>query len=309
MNMMASTGRTLRLILNGKSAGDQVIREAVHAVRESGHQLEVRVTWEGGDAGRLAREAVHDSVDVVIAGGGDGTINEVANGLLQSEGKLTSAMAVLPLGTANDFASGCGIPTDNPEAALLLAAEGDIHNIDVGQMNDRIFVNVASGGFGAEVTANTPVEMKNLLGGGAYSLMGLVTALKMQPYRGKVTSADREDEGTLIVIAVGNGCQAGGGYQVAPNAILDDGLLDVMAVHDVEVSELGTLFSEIMNPQRADNRYVYYGQIASFQIEMLDELQFNLDGEPVRGKSFQFSVLPRALPFVLPEDAPIIGDA
>ncbi len=292
MNTTMSPSRSLRLILNGKSAGDPVIREAVHAVRERGYRLEIRVTWEGGDAGRLAQEAVADSIDVVIAGGGDGTVNEVANGLLQSDGELTSAMAVLPLGTANDFASGCGIPTDNPEASLLLAAEGDIHKIDVGRMNDRIFVNVASGGFGAEVTANTPIEMKKVLGGGAYSLMGLVTALKMRPYRGKIIAPDQEEEGTLIVIAVGNGRQAGGGYQVAPQAMLDDGLLDVMAVHDVEISEFGTLFSEIMKPQSADNRYVYYGRMASFRIEMLDELQFNLDGEPVRGNSFQIPSSP-----------------
>ena len=305
---MASPSRSMRLILNGKSAGEPAIRQAIHTVRDLGYQLEVRVTWEGGDAGRFAREAVRESIDVVIAGGGDGTVNEVANGLLLAEEQLRTAMAILPLGTANDFAAGCGIPTDNHEESLLLAAKGDIHNIDVGRMNDRIFVNVASGGFGAEVTANTPVEMKNLLGGGAYSLMGLFTALKMRPYRGKVIAPDLEAEGTLIVIAVGNGRQAGGGYQVAPDAMLDDGLLDVMAVHDVEVSELGTLFSEIMKPQSPENRYVHYGQFASFKIEMLDELQFNLDGEPVKGKSFKFDVLPRVLPFVLPNDAPIMGD-
>ena len=109
-------------------------------------------------------------------------------------------------------------------------------------------------------------------------------------------------------MAVGNGRQAGGGYQVAPDAMLNDGLLDVLAIHDVEIGQLGAVFSEIMKPHSTENRYVYYGQIATFQIEMLDELQFNLDGEPVRGKSFKFDVLPRVLPFVLPDSAPILRD-
>jgi len=300
---MQASKRRLRLILNGKSAGNQAIRDAVNVVRERGYPLEVRVTWESGDAARYAQEAVADQVDVVIAGGGDGTINEVANGLLAVNQLHHTAMAVLPLGTANDFASGCGVPTDSPEEALLLAAEGEIHRIDAGKLNDRLFVNVASGGFGAKVTANTPTQMKQVLGGGAYSLMGLITALKMQPYRGKVITEDKIEEGTLIVLAIGNGRQAGGGYQVAPDAKLNDGLLDVMAVHDIELSELGKIFNEIMEPRNPENRYVYYGQVASLQIEMQDELQFNLDGEPMCDTSFRLEVLKQALPFVLPESA------
>lgn len=303
---MPKRARSLRLILNGKSAGDPEIRQAVQTVRDQGVDLQVRVTWEGGDAARLADEAAKDSIDVVIAGGGDGTVNEVANGLIQSEGELRTAMAILPLGTANDFARGCGIPTDTPEEALMLAANGDIRNIDVGRMNDQIFVNVASGGFGAEVTANTPIPMKKALGGGAYSLMGLVTALKMRPYRGtiKLPNGD-EQQGTLIVLAVGNGRQAGGGYQVAPDALIDDGLLDVMAIHDVELNQLGNVFGELMEPRNIDNKYVHYFQIPSFEIEMLDDLQFNLDGEPVRDTSFKFETMCGVLPFVLPDTAPI----
>ena len=118
------THKRMRMILNGKSAANSAVREAVHQIRERGYALEVRPTWEGGDAARLAVEALNDGLDTLIAAGGDGTVNEVVNGLMNASEHPEIALGILPLGTANDFATGCGIPTDDPFAALLLAAEG-----------------------------------------------------------------------------------------------------------------------------------------------------------------------------------------
>ena len=106
----------MRLIINGKSAGDPALRSAVKEIRKAGHPLDVRVTWEGGDAARYAAEATQEGIDVVIAGGGDGTVNEVAGGVLSvgEHGQINTAIAVAPYGTANDFAAGCGIPIGLP---------------------------------------------------------------------------------------------------------------------------------------------------------------------------------------------------
>ena len=150
---MSPSKLSLRLIVNGKAAADPTLRAAVSELRESGQAAEVRATWEGGDAGRFASEAVNDGVDVIIAAGGDGTVNEVAAGMLSVQVPSPSALAVVPYGTANDFATGIGIPKGDPLAALQLAATGDATPIDIGRVNGRIFVNVTSGGFGAEVTA------------------------------------------------------------------------------------------------------------------------------------------------------------
>lgn len=114
--------RTLRIIVNGKSAGDPALRAAVKDRRDRGQKVEIRVTWESGDAARYARDAVADGIDVIVAAGGDGTVNEVAGGMLSTTDPSGSALAVIPYGTANDFASGCGIPIGNPTAALQLAA-------------------------------------------------------------------------------------------------------------------------------------------------------------------------------------------
>lgn len=304
---MTTNERRLRVVLNGKSAGNAELRSAVQETRQAGHQVEVRVTWEGGDAGRYAREAIEDQVDVIVAAGGDGTVNEVANGIMRTTTQPQAAMAVIPFGTANDFATGCGIPP-SPREALQLAATGRVHPIDVGKVNEDYFVNVASGGFGAEVTASTPKEMKQALGGAAYSLMGVVTAMKMKPYHAKFSSGDRTEEGAMLIMAVGNGRQCGGGFQVAPQAVLDDGLLDVLVVHDIEVSKMGLVFNELLTMDDPENQYVTYVQLASLNINSDRPLQLNLDGEPVRETSYAFEVLPRCLPFVLPDTAPLAND-
>lgn len=301
---MNSETRSLRLIVNGKAAGDPALRGAVAEVRDAGHRLDVRVTWEGGDAARYAAEAVGD-VDVVVAAGGDGTINEVADGMVSATSALETALAVVPYGTANDFATGMGILKGDPLAALQIAATGSVTPIDVGRVNGRIFVNVTSGGFGAEVTANTPPQLKKALGGMAYSLMGVVTAAKMNPIECRFTGPDGEvQEGALLLMAVGNGRQCGGGYQVTPHATLNDGLLDVVVVHDADLSQFGTVLGELLDATNRDNQFVAYEQVKSFSLESSRDLQLNLDGEPYRDTKFEFDLLSEALPCVLGPEAP-----
>ena len=147
----------IRIILNGKKADRPEIRSIIATLREEGFPLEVRVTWEDGDGERFVREACTDGVSRLIAAGGDGTINEVVTGLAKLSLEKRPELAIIPLGTANDFATACAIPAD-PLAALRLAVTGSPEAIDIVQANERYFVNVASGGFGAEVSADTPVQ-------------------------------------------------------------------------------------------------------------------------------------------------------
>ena len=109
----------------------------------------------------------------------------------------------------------------------------------------------------------------------------------------------------MILMAVGNGRLAGGGFEVAPHALLDDGLLDVMIVLDAEVKDFGVLLGELMNLGAEENRLVLYRQMKSFRIESEVPVNMNLDGEPMLETSFDFAVLPRRLSFVLPPDAPL----
>jgi diacylglycerol kinase family enzyme len=127
------------------------------------------------------------AVTALIAGGGDGTINAVADALIgKGREKPAVTLGVFPLGTANDFARGCELPADDLAECLRIACTREGRPIDVGVMNKRNFINVASMGFGAEITATTPVELKKRLGGGAYTLMGMVKAMNLTPYTGRL---------------------------------------------------------------------------------------------------------------------------
>jgi lipid kinase YegS len=300
--------KTIRVILNGKGAANPQVREAINRIRDEGQPLEVRCTWEGGDAARFAQEAIADGIDVLVAGGGDGTIHEVVNGLMSGESAPELALGVLPLGTANDFARGCGIPLE-PYAALELASEGSPVAIDVPSANGVHFANVASGGFGAEVTVGTNPQLKKAIGGGAYALTGVVTAAKMKPYEGSFVSASESAESSFIALAVGNSRQAGGGVQVTQKAYIDDGLLDLTVVSFFEMRDLGVVIEELQNFDNPANQFVHYRQLESFEIDVPGKLPINLDGEPYRWNRVRFEVKPKALRVVLPEGCPVLTGA
>src|SRR5213595_1385596 len=251
-----SRTRKVQLILNGKAAGNHALRAAVVRQREIGHRIEVRVTSEKGDARPFVSEA--GEVDLLIAAGGDGTLNEVVHGLMDLSDIARPVLGVVPLGTANDFATGCGIPRD-PEKALALCIEGTEVAIDVGKANEHWFLNAASIGFGAEITATTPPELKNLLGPAAYAVMGAILATNVHHYRGRLTLPDREIAGSGPVAIVGNGRPAGGGIQVTPRARVDDGLLDVLSVRDIPALALLTAARELQELS-PDGEYISYWQ-------------------------------------------------
>lgn len=292
--------RHLRLLLHGKAAQDPTVRAAVQTLRDAGQPIDVRVTWEAAQATMFAREAAEAGVEVVVSGGGDGTTNEVVQGLLASEVKTLPALAILPLGTANDLARSLGIPFDDPLAALHLAAEGTPSSIDVGLVNERPFVNVASGGFGAEVTARTPPGLKEALGGAAYSLTGLFSAAELKPVACRLTAAGQVLELSIAVLAIGNGRHAGGGFAVTPEARLDDGLLDLMIIPAVPLASLPQLVGELFRISAADNQHILYWQLPEFEMQFADDFLINLDGEPLRGREFQCRVLPKRLPAIFP---------
>jgi lipid kinase YegS len=295
-----------RIILNGKKAGLKSVRDAISETRRQSPSLEVRTTYESGDVERLVNEAIAEGVERIIAGGGDGTVNEVADALVKLP--VGPELAIMPLGTANDFATACNIPRD-PLAALSLAINGKSTPIDIGKANERHFVNVASGGFGAEVTVDTPVELKNFLGGGAYTLTGLVKAMNFAPYRGKFVTHEGEVSGAAIVGAVCNGRQAGGGQVLAPNAFINDGLLDVLIVKDFSARDLPRVVDEILNPS-PEGEFVMLFQTQWVEMSAYDKIApVNLDGEPYRSKVIRFEVLPGAIELVLPEYCPLLKEA
>ena len=298
-----SRAKRIQLILNGKAAGNDALQTAIAQQRAIGHTIEVRVTSEKGDARRFVAET--GEVDLLIVAGGDGTLNEVVHGLMDLSEVARPVLGVVPLGTANDFATGCGIPQDTDQA-LALCMEGKEVAIDVGKANEHWFLNAASIGFGAEITATTPPELKHLLGPAAYAVMGAILAMNVHHYRGRLTVPDREIAGSGPVAIVGNGRQAGGGVQVTPRARVDDGLLDVLAVRDIPALALLTAARELQELP-PDGEYISYWQTPWAEVHTEEAIPVNLDGEPMQFSNVRYEAVPRAIRLIVPPNCPLLS--
>jgi len=297
----------LFIILNGKKLDTPEVREAVYTLRDEGYKVEVRVTWESGDAMRFVQEAIRfDDIDTIVSAGGDGTLNEVVNAVMQLSFEKRPNLAILPLGTANDFATSCDIPK-YPLEALRLAIEATPTTIDIVQANDRYFINVATGGIGAEITAQTPVELKNFLGGGAYTLSAVIKALSnITPSpEGKLTGNGIEIEGRYIAAAICNGRMAGGGQILASHAYINDGLFDIIIILEFPFTAITQVLMEILD-DTIDGEYVKRYQSSKVYSSPKDIRSVNLDGEPYRTKDIEFVLLHNAINIKLPKNCPLI---
>ncbi|MFI8581792.1 lipid kinase YegS [Ectopseudomonas khazarica] len=290
------------LILHGKQALNEEVRAAVNGLRERGWDLAVRLTWEGGDAERLVEEGLAAGYRTLIAGGGDGTLRDVVEALVRARSE--ASLALLPLGTANDFAHAAGIALA-PAAALALL-EVEPVSVDIGMAGERAFLNMATGGFGSNVTANTPEELKKVLGGAAYLLTGLSRFSEVRAATGRFHGPDFDWQGEFLALGIGNGRQAGGGHVLCPQARVDDGLLDVCivpAAQDV-VTTLGTLLSGGM---RGLQSVAINARLPWVEVEASEGLDLNLDGEPMTSERLRFDAVRAALRLHLPEHSPLLG--
>ena len=304
LKRMAKNDTKICLVLHKKSCTRPEVKAAVKHARQSGIDVNVYIPWNGKALRRFVRRAIKAGTERIVAGGGDGTLNAVVNAMMKRDRSQKVSLGILPLGTANDFARGAGIDSNDLNGALVLACTGKPTKIDVGRMNGEYFINVASAGFGAEITATTPQDMKKSLGGAAYSIMGFIKAFQLEPYEGRIILPDGSvEEGSMLVMAVGNNRFAGGGYQVAPQASLTDGLLDLAVVSGARPDSINRIATELKDPTNTNNEHLLYRQLSDFKIESKRPLHVNLDGEPVKGMSFDFHCCPRALSVVLNEVA------
>ena len=307
---------TWRIILNGKSAGDDAVRAAITTLRERDVDIGVRVTWEHGDAARYVQEAIADGVHTLVAGGGDGTVNEVCAALAATDldAHALPSVGLLPLGTANDFATACGIPAA-PDAALalLLAATAvpvDLLRVSVDGGAARWCVNVATGGFGAEVTAETDPGLKKILGGAAYLVTGLSRFNSMRAAAGRFHGPEFDWQGEFLVLAIANGRQAGGGHVLAPDALIDDGLFDLTILPPPGEGGIGAVLGAVLTQGReAMIEQAVRARLAWLEVEADAGLALNLDGEPNEVSRLRIEIDPGRVRMHLPPTCPLLKDA
>ncbi|MEX5351980.1 lipid kinase YegS [Pseudomonas juntendi] len=289
--------RKAMLILHGKQAMNEEVRRAVGVLRERGWMLDVRLTWEAGDAQRLVGEALAAGYPHVVAGGGDGTLRDIAEAMGQAS--HSASLALLPLGTANDFAKAAGVPLE-PEAALNLL-EQPARAVDLGKVGDQLFLNMATGGFGSQVTANTSEDLKKVLGAAAYLFTGLSRFSELQAASVELQGPDFHWQGDLLALGIGNGRQAGGGHVLCPDAMVDDGLLDI-GILPAPQEMVGAL-RELL----AGEGLFIRARLPWVEIKGSQGLDINLDGEPLQADSLRFEACPGALRLHLPEDSPVLS--
>ena len=293
------------IILNGKKAGSPAVRESISILRREVDDIQVRVTYEYGDVERFMHEALQYGCKRIIIGGGDGSVNEIVNAIAKLPREQRPELAILPLGTANDFATACEIPLNSLDA-LRYAVSRNTVPVDIVQANDRYFINMATAGFGAQVTAETPVELKNFLGGGAYTLVGVLKAMNFVPYKSHIhTSENTFKDVNIVASAICNGKQAGGGQVLAPHALINDGLLDIVGISDFTLADIPQVIEEIKNPDTR-GRFIKYLQTPWLKSESEQLIPLNLDGEPYKCHKIHFKVLPSALDLVLDESCPCL---
>lgn len=244
-------------------------------------------------------ETYGPDADVIVVGGGDGTIG-LSSGLLL---KLGRTVGILPLGTANDLARTLGIPVDIT-AALDVIIAGEIHKIDVGRVNDRHFLNVASIGLAADVSKAQNVDTKKRWKILAYPLSLFRAIQAAKPLRLKIKRDEENIKLRVFQLGVGNGRFHGGGLAVSDIAAIDDGRLNVYAIVPSNHWALATVLFALRFSQHKRNEAVQTFTASRLSVTTSRSVDVNTDGEITTKTPAEFSILPGALPVLVPTALP-----
>jgi lipid kinase YegS len=278
------------MVVHGQRTDRPDFRHMVSWVRERGHHVDVRVTFEQGDAIAFAHRAAIEGVDVVVAVGGDGTVNEVVNGL---DGYDTP-LGVVPLGTANDFARQAGIPADADHAMDVILLRKPVL-IDTASLNGRRFLNVSTGGIGAEATAETPHQIKQSIGQLAYAISSLRKLAGFEPNHGVFRGGGYRLECDFLMFAVGSALATGGGTLVTPHASTTDGLLDLCVVERMGRREFARTVIRLRRGEHVGEEGVHYLRLPCLTIEGERPIDVNVDGEVSNARQLEYRARPKDL--------------
>jgi YegS/Rv2252/BmrU family lipid kinase len=288
--------RPLRLLVNPAAAGGKALAAVAPARAELerlGADFRVIETSSGEHAKREARAAGTDGA-ITVAIGGDGLVGTLAGAICRTE----AALAIVPAGRGNDFARVLGIPTD-PAAAARLAVEGEERLLDVGEVDGKSFVGIASVGFDSD--ANRIANEARLIRGNlVYAYAALRALIGWKPARFEVLVDGERHETTGYTVAVANSKAYGGGMFVAPQAELDDGQLDVIWSDDHSKLDFLRSLRKVFKGTHLDEPYVHF--VKGRVIEVSADRPFTMyaDGDPLADLPATVRVVPRALRVIVP---------
>lgn len=278
--------KKVRLIYNPYSGENIIINELDIITRlhqEKGLQIiPYRIEKDKG-----INEALIDidkDYEYILIAGGDGTVDSVVNAMMKMDIHLP--IAILPVGTANDFGKFINMPSNVKEAVNKILSSKPTP-VDVGMVNNKYFINVASTGLFTDVSQKTDINLKNTIGKLAYYLKGLEELPNFRKLKVKLTSKEIEYEGDMYLILVFNG-QTAGNFKLANRADVFDGYLDVIMIKAVQVFEILPLFIKILKGEHLDSDKVIYFKTEDILIESPEDIATDIDGE--KGPDFPLHI-------------------
>lgn len=281
------------IILNPAARGERAQRQQVR-VETLARDCTLCVTTRTGEAESLARRAVAEGFEKIVAAGGDGTINEVVNGLAGSEATL----GLLPIGTMNVFATELGLPVHDLERCWNIVQDEHIRSVDLPKANQKFFVQLAGVGLDAQVVKETSAQLKRNFGPLSYLISAAQIAAR-QPPRLFIQSEDTSiDEGSFVL--VGNGRLYGGPFPFFKHAALDDGLLDVIVFKRLGYLEIIKYLQDVVFSSEIRVPEVEYFQTRQLRVESDQTVPVELDGELVGNCPIEFNLQDRSLRVLAP---------
>ncbi len=287
--------RALFIVNRQARRGAQNIDFAMQQLRRSGFEL-IEPAIEHSNQISDSISAHQGLVDLVIVGGGDGTLNAAIAGLVETQLPL----GILPLGTANDLARTLGIPTSINMACQVIAGR-EMKRIDLGSVNGHYFFNVASFGLSVDITERLTRQAKRRWGVFAYGVAAMQAIWASRPFTVTIRSGEQVDQVKTIQVAVGNGLYYGGGLAVAHDASIADDRLDLYSLEIDHIWQWMKLLPAMYKGRHHLSPYVYAQQGQEFWVETKRSFSINTDGELTTQTPAHFKVVSKAISVIVPD--------
>ncbi|HJB79088.1 MAG TPA: diacylglycerol kinase [Candidatus Nosocomiicoccus stercorigallinarum] len=271
--------KTARIIYNptaGREVFEENLSEVLDRLERANFIASAHRTASSGDATRAAKIACELNFDLVIAVGGDGTVNEVINGLIQFD--HPPELGIIPMGTVNDFTNALGIPNDI-FGALEFIIKGEATPIDLGQMNGKYFMNIGGGGKITEVSYEAPSRLKAVIGSLAYYVKGIELIPQITSIPIRIEHDEGIYTGKVMIFLIGLTNSIGGFEKLVPDAKLDDGYFSVLILEEVNLAEFAHVLTLAMRGEHLKHEKVKYFKTKELYVTSFEEVQLNLDGE------------------------------
>ncbi|WP_160687397.1 YegS/Rv2252/BmrU family lipid kinase [Clostridium sp. C2-6-12] len=278
--------KKVRFIYNPYSGENNIVNELDNVIRlhqEANLTIVPYRIQKGRDLAE-ALDIIDETYSYILIAGGDGTVDSLVNAMKQRNVNLP--IGILPVGTANDFGKFINMPADIEEACKQILDSKPVA-VDVGKINDKYFINVASTGLFTDISQKTDVNLKNTMGKLAYYLKGLEELPNFRKLQVKISSKECNYEGEMYLLLVFNG-QTAGNLNLATEAEVTDGKLDVVMFKAIAIIELLPLFIKLLKGEHLDSDKVVYFKTDDVLIESSEDIVTDIDGE--RGPDFPLRI-------------------